>query len=59
MDHGVAFGAFLRRRFTVALSRLLDLKVIDRPVPENVAAEIENQAVSLARMQAENREPGS
>jgi hypothetical protein len=52
-DHRLALRAFLGRRLTIAISRLLDGQGIDRPMAQYVAAEVEDQAVLLARRQAE------
>ena len=53
-DHGLALRAFLRRRLARAVAgRLPDADLVHRPVPQHVAAEVEHQAVLLARVQAE------
>ena len=53
VDHRLALRALLGRRFAVAGGAVLDLQRIDRPVAQDVAAEVQDQAVVLRRVQPE------
>ena len=53
VDHRLALRAFLGGRFAVTTRPIFDLECVDRPVPQNVAAEVQDEAVLLRRVQAE------
>ncbi len=54
VNYRLALGAFFGRRFAVARAPVLDLQGINRAVPEDVPAEVENQAVLFGRVWPES-----
>lgn len=52
-DHLVALRTFFRGALAVALLGSINPDLIHGPVPQNVAAEVQDQAVGLARVQPE------
>ena len=51
----MALGTFLGRRWPAAIGiTTLGLNLIDRSVPQKIAAKVEHQAVLLARMESKS-----